>query len=175
MFFPFGFLSAVLITWFPPFCLPSHQFVLLHDSLCSSGPSTQLASLQMNFLVFSWLLLIFSSSFLESSALPFIPALFLHIRFLIPSEFSLSHFWTLCLLDCRGFVSLFIPSGEFSCSFNWEWFLSFYILLIVFLFCEFRENHYCGLRGLFIYYYFFVFLPCLGLFPQHMEVPRLGV
>ena len=27
----------------------------------------------------------------------------------------------------------------------------------------------------FLFFYFFVFLPFLGLFPQHMEVPRLGV
>ena len=27
----------------------------------------------------------------------------------------------------------------------------------------------------FIIFYFFVFLPFLGLLPQHMEVPRLGV
>ena len=47
-------------------------------------------------------------------------------------------------------VSLFAPSVEFSCSFNWEWFLSFFILLIFFLFCEFRKNNYHSLGGLFI-------------------------
>ena len=47
-------------------------------------------------------------------------------------------------------VSLFPPSGEFSCSFNWEWFLTFTLLIFV-LFCEFRENNYCSLGGLFIY------------------------
>ena len=31
------------------------------------------------------------------------------------------------------------------------------------------------LSGSFILFYFFVFLPFLGLLPGHMEVPRLGV
>ena len=47
-------------------------------------------------------------------------------------------------------VSLFPPLSEFSCSFNWECFLSFFSLLIFFLFCEFREMSYCSLGGLFI-------------------------
>ena len=34
-------------------------------------------------------------------------------------------------------VYLFATSGEFSCSFNWEWFLSFFTLLMFFFFCEF--------------------------------------
>ena len=45
---------------------------------------------------------------------------------------------------------MFVPSGELFCSFNWEWFLSFFILFMFFLFCEFRGNHYCSLGGLFI-------------------------
>ena len=44
-------------------------------------------------------------------------------------------------------LSLFAPSGEFSCSFIWEWFLCYFILLIFFLFCEFRENSYLVLKG----------------------------
>ena len=51
------------------------------------------------------------------------------------------------IVTLQRFVSLFAHSGEFSCSFNWEWFLSF-ILFIFFLFCEFRENNYCSLAGL---------------------------
>ena len=46
-------------------------------------------------------------------------------------------------------VSLFGASGEFSCYFNWEWFLSCFILLIFFLFCEFRETNYCSIEGYF--------------------------
>ena len=49
----------------------------------------------------------------------------------------------------QGSVSLFAFSGEF-CSFKWECFLSFPILLIFFLFCQFREYNYCSLGGLFI-------------------------
>ena len=44
-------------------------------------------------------------------------------------------------------VSLFVASGEFSCSFNWEW---FFILLIFFLCCEFREANYYSLGRLFL-------------------------
>ena len=44
-------------------------------------------------------------------------------------------------------VSLFSPSGEFSCSFNWEWLLSFFLLLIFFLFCEFSETTTVVLEG----------------------------
>ena len=48
-------------------------------------------------------------------------------------------------------MSLFVLSGEFSWSFNWKWFLCFFILPILFLFCEFRRKDiYCGLGGLFI-------------------------
>ena len=62
---------------------------------------------------------------------------------------------------------MFAPSGEFSCSFNWEWFLIFFILFIFFLFCEFRENNYCSLRGLFIWknapgYFVMAIYFCLG-------------
>ena len=42
---------------------------------------------------------------------------------------------------------LFAPSGEFYCSFNWEYFLCFFILLIFFLLCEFKGS---SLGGLFI-------------------------
>lgn len=78
------------------------------------------------------------------------------------------------------FDSLFAASGEFFCSFNWEWFLCFFFLLM-FFFCEFRENHYCNLRGLFtcksapVYFmkanYLFVVLGLLwGLFPQCVQL-----
>ena len=46
-------------------------------------------------------------------------------------------------------ISLFAPLGEF-CSFNWEWLPSFFILLIFFLFCEYRDNNCCSIGGLFI-------------------------
>ena len=39
-------------------------------------------------------------------------------------------------------VALFAPSGEFSCPFNWEWFLCVFFVLIFFLLCSFRENNY---------------------------------
>ena len=29
--------------------------------------------------------------------------------------------------------------GEFSCSYSWAWFLSFFIFLVFFFFCEFGE------------------------------------
>ena len=41
------------------------------------------------------------------------------------------------------------PSGEFSCSFKWEWFPRFFILLILFSYCKIRESNYCILVGLF--------------------------
>ena len=39
-------------------------------------------------------------------------------------------------------VSLFVLSGDFSCSFNLEWFLCFFILLIFLWLYEFRRNSY---------------------------------
>ena len=47
-------------------------------------------------------------------------------------------------------VSLFAPSGEFSFFFNWEWFLNFFILLIVFFFKEFREKNFSSLGRFFL-------------------------
>ena len=39
-------------------------------------------------------------------------------------------------------VCVLIPSGEFSWSFNWEWFLCFFILLVFLLPCELRRNNF---------------------------------
>ena len=39
-------------------------------------------------------------------------------------------------------VSLFVLSGDFTWSFNWKWFICFFILLIFFLSYEFRRNSY---------------------------------
>ena len=50
-FFSFGFLSAVLIEWFPLFYLPGHFFIILHCLSCCSLVLAQLSSLQMNFLI----------------------------------------------------------------------------------------------------------------------------
>ena len=87
---------------------------------------------------FSMFLLIFSSSCLKESALLFISTL----NSLI---FSLNSFgiFTTSLLNSvsvrlQRSVSLFAASCEF-CSFHWDWFLSFFTLLMVFFFCEFRE------------------------------------
>ena len=76
---------------------------------------------------FSWLLLIFSSSFLRESALLFISSC---------NSFSI---FTISLLNSKcvrlqSSVSLFTALGEFSYCFNWEWFLSFFILLVIFFF-----------------------------------------
>ena len=74
---------------------------------------------------FSWLFLIFYSSFLRESALLF--------------SFSLNSFniFTISLLNSKSVrlqssVSLLTALGEFSCWFNWEWFLSVFILLVIF-------------------------------------------
>ena len=72
---------------------------------------------------FSWLLLIFSSSFLRESALLFISSL---------NSFSI---YTISLLNSKSVrlqrsVSLLIALGEFSYCFNWESFLSFFIVLV---------------------------------------------
>ena len=40
----------------------------------------------------------------------------------------------------KRFVSLFAPSEEFFWSFDWEWFLYFFILLIFLLLCEFGRK-----------------------------------
>ena len=37
-------------------------------------------------------------------------------------------------LSLQSSVSLLTALGEFSCWFNWEWFLSFFILLVIFFF-----------------------------------------
>ena len=82
---------------------------------------------------FSWLFLIVYSSFLKYSVLLFISIL---------NSFSYFHcFLNSVSVRLQRSVSLFTPSGEFSYSFNWEWFLCF-IFLIFFLFCEFREDSY---------------------------------
>ena len=67
--------------------------------------------------------LIFSSSFLKESAL---------LVILSPHSFSI---FTISLVDSKSVkhqrsVSLLPDLGEFSCSFNQEWFLSFFILLV---------------------------------------------
>ena len=51
----------------------------------------------------------------------------------------------------EGYISLFAAQCEISCYFNWEWFLSFFILIVFFLFCEFREMNYYSLRGIFLW------------------------
>ena len=89
---------------------------------------------------------------------------------------------------------MFTPSGEVSLSFNWEWFLSFFILFIFFLLCEFRKNNYLlySQRRLHIYmqecsWVAYVGLLCVHvwgafgldaccLFPQCMQtvIPLIG-
>ena len=71
-------------------------------------PLTQLVSLQMNFLIFL-------GSFLYSKVI----CITVHIHskspsysLLIPSVFSLSPFWTQCLLDCRGLFHCFLLQGK---------------------------------------------------------------
>ena len=80
----------------------------------------------------SMFLLTFSSSFLKESALLFISAL----NSLIFSLNSSSIFTTYPLnsvsVRLQRSVLLFAASGEFFCSFNWEWLLSFFILLMFF-------------------------------------------
>ena len=96
-------------------------------------------------------------------------------------------------------VSLFAPLGEIF-YFNWEWFLSIFILLIFFFFCELRDNNYCSLGGLCIcknatgqfvrayyyYYHYYYHYFCLRaafdldaccLFPQCVQavIPLTGV
>ena len=65
------------------------------------------------------------------------------------SIFTIS-FLNLVSLRQHSSVSLFASSGEFSCSFMREWYLSLFTLLTFFLFFEFRETNYCSLGRLFI-------------------------
>jgi len=108
----------------------SALFILLFVAFSSACISAN------EFSSFSWLLLIFSSSFLRESAWLFISSL---------NSFSI---FTISLLKSKSVrlqrsVSLLIALGEFSCCFNWEWFLSFFILLVFFFFCEFGEVKLC--------------------------------
>ena len=55
---------------------------------------------------------------------------------------------------------------------------SFYLCLVLTLYMRnfFTVSFFFKRSYVFIYLFiYFVFLPFLGLFPQHMEVPRLGV
>ena len=97
---------------------------------------------------FSWLLFIFSSSFLqcEQAVVPRMLSVLLFISSLNSLIFSLNsvNIFTISLLNSVSIrlhkcVSVLTALGEFSCCFNWEWFLSFFILLVFFFFCEFGE------------------------------------
>ena len=103
---------------------------LIHSSALFILVFTAFSSVYISaneFSSFSWLLLIFSSSFLRVSALLLISSL---------NSFSI---FTLSLLNSRSVrlqrsVSLLTALGEVSYWFNWGWFLSFFILLVVFFF-----------------------------------------
>ena len=58
---------------------------------------------------------------------------------LIHSEFSVSAFWTHCVLYCRGLFHCLLLQMKFSCCFNLEWIWGFFISLVGFFFCEFRK------------------------------------
>ena len=80
-----------------------------------------------------WLLLISSSSFLEDMNS--------NLHYCSYPLNALSIF-TISLLNSKSVRlqrsdSLLIALGEFSSCFNWEWFLSFFIVLV--FFCEFGE------------------------------------
>uniref|UniRef100_A0A4X1UK17 Uncharacterized protein n=1 Tax=Sus scrofa TaxID=9823 RepID=A0A4X1UK17_PIG len=104
----------------------SELFILFFIALSSVCISAN------EFSSFSWLLLILSSSFLKESALLLISSL---------NSFSIFNTSLLNSMSVRlqRSVSLLSALGEFSCSFNWEWFLCFFILFVFFLSCEFRE------------------------------------
>ena len=142
----FGFLYAVLIGWFPLFYLPDHLFLLLHYSFCYSLSLVHFLSQQMSFLFFSWFLFIVSSSFLQCFAFLLIPFLNSFSIFIISFLQSVS-------ITLKRSVSLFILSGEFSWSFNWEWFLCFFTVLIFLLLCEFRRKNYLlwSLRAIYMW------------------------
>lgn len=61
------------------------------------------------------------------------------IAFLKYSGLALLPFWT-CLLSWRDVFHFFISLGEFSWSFNWEWFLYFFILLVLSYFVSLGEK-----------------------------------
>ena len=94
-------------------------------------------------------------------------ASWVHYHCAMTGSLSLSPFELVSIRMQRS-VSLIAPLAESSCSFNWEWFLNFFILLIFFLLYEFRENKCCSLGDLFIFvntsgYFvkvYFLFLGC---------------
>ena len=127
-------------------------------------------------------LLIFSSSFLKESALLFISSL---------NSFSIFNTSLLNSVSVRlqRSVSLLTALSEFSCSFNWESFLSFFVLLVFFFFCEFGEAKLLSCKANSMQEYPFVFfgwgkvtiylwceslsLCCLFLWCKHSVVPKM--
>ena len=98
-------------------------------------PLTHPVYLQMNFLVFlgsSLYFLVPFKSILHYYVYPhnsFISILYSFRTFTIA-------FLKFVSVILQGSISLFPPSKEFCCSFNWEWFLIFFNLFIFFLFCK---------------------------------------
>ena len=86
---------------------------------------------------FDWLLFKVFSSLLQWSA-------FLLIAFLNSFSIFITYFLPSGSGRLERSVSLFVLSGDFSCSFNWEWYLCFFILLIFLWLYEFT---YCVLEG----------------------------
>ena len=127
-FFSFGFLSAVLISIFlsSRSLLCSSLFFLLFTAFSPALVSAN------EFYNFSWFLLIVSSSFLEYFA-------FLLIAF---HSFSILIFFLKLLSRLKEACFIVVLLEECSRSFNCEWFLCFFILLIFILLCEFRINSY---------------------------------
>ena len=108
----------LLIGWFPLFYLPDHLFVLTCHLVCYLLVFILVIELSN----FDWFTCIVSSSLLYWSA--FLSKIF-------PQFFSICITYLLNLGSSRQVrsVLLFVLPGDFSCSFNWEKFLWFFILL----------------------------------------------
>ena len=129
--------------------LSSALFILLFSAFNSVSVS------ENKFYNFSWFLLIFSSSFLKKSALLLMSTLNYFIFTLNSFSIFTTSLWNSVSVRLQRSVSLFSASCEF-CSFNWECFLSFFILPMFF----------------FLFFFFWLFL---GPLLRHIEVLRLGV
>ena len=141
LYYAVGLLYCFFLIWFSV-CCPDWviSIILSSTSLIHSSALFILVFIAFSsvcistneFSSFSWLLLIFSSSFLKESALLFISYL---------NSFSI---FTISLLNSKSVrlqrsVSLLTALGDFSCCFNLEWFLCFFIVLVFSFFCEFGE------------------------------------
>ena len=113
----FSFLSAILIGWFPLFCLPDHLFTLLCYLVCHLLLLDWFLSHHL-----SCLILIGSSSLLQWSAFP-------SIFFLNSFSIFIIFFLNLGSNSVVKSVSSFVLSWNLSRSFNWEWVFCFFISL----------------------------------------------